>query len=105
MLFMRTRTTLISLVLAALALGCGHSEAEWKGQLDKNALLSQQRDDLSQKNEGLSKELEEAKKHVDDLEGQLKSKGVEVSKLNMTLEDREKALKAYKERAATLEAI
>ena len=96
-------------VAALLSFGCGHSEAEWQAQLQKYNALEQG----SKNREGeLNKELTAEKEHVAALEQQLKDAGVdikkksnELSKLNMTLEEREKALADYKARAAKLEAI
>jgi chemotaxis protein MotB len=91
-----------SSLLAVLALGCGHSEDEWKAQLDKyNQLQNESNSKLAAKD----KELEEAKAKVAELEKQLEASGAQVSKMSSTLEDREKALAEYKARAKQLEAI
>jgi chemotaxis protein MotB len=91
-----------STILALFALGCGHSEDEWKAQLDKYNKLQTSCDSRSA---DLDKQLAEAKQKVADLENQLKSQGLEASKMNATLADREKALKEYQARAKQLEAI
>jgi len=92
-----------SLVLTTLAAaGCGHSEDEWRAQLDKYEQLKTQ--SASRESE-LDKELAAARQRVADLEKELTAKGVEVSKMGETLEDREKALADYQARAKQLEAI
>ncbi|WP_437585778.1 OmpA family protein [Sorangium sp. So ce1000] len=97
--------TLIALPLALsslLAAGCGHSEQEWKAQLDKYNQLQNR----SQKREAeLEKELADAKQRVEELEKKLADQGADISKMSSTLEDREKALAEYKARAKQLEAI
>lgn len=101
---MRT-AKLLAVLIALPLLGCGHSEAEWQQQLDKY-------NQLNAANGDLTKQLNDAKAHVADLEAKLRAAGVdlqakdqEVSKLSSTLEEREKALAEYKARAAKLEAI
>ncbi|MGK3987536.1 OmpA family protein [Sorangium sp. So ce136] len=97
--------TLIALPLvlsSLLAAGCGHSEQEWKAQLDKYNSLQNR----SQKREAdLEKELADAKQRVEELEKKLADQGADISKMSSTLEDREKALAEYKARAKQLEAI
>jgi chemotaxis protein MotB len=91
-----------STLLAVFALGCGHSEDEWKAQLDKyNQLQASDNAKIAD----LDKQLAAEKARVADLEKQLKDAGVQVSKMNSTLEDREKALAEYQARAKQLEAI
>jgi chemotaxis protein MotB len=93
------RTVILALALApALTLGCGHSEEEWQAELDKYNRVVSERD-------AKDKELNEAKAHVADLEGPLQRMGAETSKLELSLDERNKALEAYKARARQLEAI
>lgn len=91
-----------STLLALTALGCGHSEEEWKRQLGK---YDQLQTSCNAKEADLQKQLDDEKQKVADLEKQLKASGAEVSKMSSTLEDREKALAEYKARAKQLEAI
>jgi len=83
------------LLVPALALGCGHSEEEWQGQLNKYNDMVTSKD----------KELAAAKGRVSALEAELAKMGVETSKLNASLSDREKALAEYKARARQLELL
>jgi chemotaxis protein MotB len=91
-----------STLLALSALGCGHSEDEWKAQLDK---YNQLKSSCDSKAAELDKELQAEKEKVAGLEKQLAATGAEVSKMSSTLEDKEKALAEYKARAKQLEAI
>ena len=91
-----------STLLAVLALGCGHSEDEWKAQLDK---YNQLQNSCNSEKANLDKQLAEAKQRVADLEKQLEASGAQVSKMSSTLEDKDKALAEYKARAKQLEAI
>lgn len=97
------------LALTSVTIGCGHSEGEWQAQLDK---YNQLQNGCNARTAELDKELALARQRVTDLEGQLRTAGVDlqakssqVSKLNMTLEEREKALAAYQARAKQLEQI
>lgn len=102
---------LIAALLAAttFAIGCGHSEEEWRAQLDK---YNQLQNGCNTHTAQLDKDLAAARQQVADLEEKLRATGVDlqakstqVSKLNMTLEEREKALAAYQARARQLEQI
>jgi chemotaxis protein MotB len=87
------------LVLGSLfALGCGHSEDEWQAQLTKYNQVVAERD-------AKDKELAEAKAKVAALEADLQKMGAETTKLELSLEERNRALEAYKARARQLEAI
>ncbi len=93
------RHLLPALALAPLlTLGCGHSEDEWNAQLQKYNQVVLERD-------ARDKELNDARAHVADLEAQLAKMGADTSKLEMSLEERNKALEFYKQRAKQLEAI
>src|SRR5512140_1148222 len=91
--------------LSILSSGCGHSEEEWQAQLDKyNRLTAEHQASL--------KEMEDAKKRVADLEGQLKAMGLDIADrdkklagLSASLEERERALAEYKARAHQLELL
>jgi len=86
----------LSLVL--LASGCGYSEDQWQAQLSKYNKLKAEKDDDDSK-------LADAQKKVDDLTKQLQDLGVNVNSMKADLDDRQKALDAYKERARQLELI
>jgi chemotaxis protein MotB len=93
----RTLLTAVTL-LPLLGLGCGHSEDEWQAQLLKYNQVVQERD-------AKAKELDDAKAKVAALEADLQHMGAETSKLELSLEERNRALEAYKARARQLEAI
>ena len=84
--------------LPALFLGCGHSEEEWRAQLDQyNRVVAE--------GAAKDKELAAARQRVGELEADLHKMGLETSKLSSTLDERERALSEYKARARQLEAI
>jgi chemotaxis protein MotB len=86
------------LVIAPLALGCGHSEEEWRGQLERyNQVVAD--------NQAKDREIAAVKQRVAELEGELSKMGLKTEKLSTTLEDRDKALAEYKARAKQLEAL
>src|SRR5690348_1857429 len=93
------RTVLVAAaLLPGFVLGCGPSAEEWQAQLDKyNHVVS----DGAVKD----RELAEARQRLAALEAELKRMGLETSKLNMSLADRERALSEYKGRAKQLEIL
>jgi chemotaxis protein MotB len=93
----RTLLTAVA-ILPLLGLGCGHSEEEWQAQIQKYNQVVTERD-------AKDKELADAKARVAALEADLARMGAETSKLEMSLEERNHALDAYKARARQLEAI
>ncbi len=108
---MRSRLFLMS-ALFVVSASCGHSEEEWQAQLAKYDQLSQQNQQALDNLAKTNKSLEAEKAHVADLEAKLKAMGLsleettgKVSQLSASLEEQEKALKQYKERAALLEAM
>jgi chemotaxis protein MotB len=93
------------LIPLSLVLACGHSEEEWKAQLDKYA-------QLEQKHKGIEAELAEQKARVGALSGQLEQMGVKLSsegsekeKLTQDIAQMKAALAEYQARAETLERI
>jgi len=95
----------LALIPLSLAIACGHSEEEWKAQLDKYA-------QLEQKHKGLEAELNDNKarvgalsKQLEDMGVQLSSEGSEKEKLNQDIAQMKAALEEYKARAETLERI
>lgn len=107
---MKSRTIGIALLLSsALAAGCGHSEQEWQAQLGKYQSLQAT---SSQREAALQRDLDAARRTVAELEGQLRSMGIDVkqletekSRIAATLQEREQALAEYKARAQRLERI
>jgi chemotaxis protein MotB len=97
------------LCVSTLAFGCGHSEDEWRSQLDKYQALQST---SGTREADLEKQLTEARGRVTTLETQLRDAGIDLkqleterSKMASTLQDRERALAEYKARAQKLEAI
>ena len=109
---MHLRNVLAPALLFVLAAGCGYSEEEWQAQLAKYNKLDSEHRSTESKLAQTQRELDDTQKKVADLEKQLQAAGVDiqakaqqVSSLNSTLEEREKALAEYKARAKQLEAI
>lgn len=99
---MRTLSRLFLLVLglslAPLSAGCGYSEDQWQAQLAKYNQLKSQKDDED-------KQLADAQNQVAALTKQLQDMGVNVSSMQANLDETNKALADYKERARQLELI
>ncbi|APR83404.1 Flagellar motor rotation protein MotB [Minicystis rosea] len=93
------RSTLAALfVVPAFALGCGHSEDEWQAQLGRyNQVVSE--------SAAKDRELAAARQRVGELEAELQKMGLETSKLNLSLTERDRALAEYKARAKQLELL
>ncbi len=121
---MNVRILAASTLAAALAVsGCGYSEEEWKAQLDKyNQLLADKNASeaaAADAQKRLAAELAAEQSKVSELTKKLSDAGVDIGKLNetlqatatkvsalsSTLEEREKALAEYKARAKQLEQI
>jgi chemotaxis protein MotB len=86
------------LLLTAPAIGCGHSEEEWQGQLQKyNQVVSE--------SQAKDRALADAQARVAALEAELRKMGAETSKLSVSLADRDKALAEYQARAKQLELL
>ncbi len=83
------------LSLALLATGCGYSQDQWQAQLAKYDKLKADDD----------AKLADAKKQIDELTSKLGAMGVDVSSMKANLDDTQKALDQYKERAKQLELI
>ena len=98
MRMLRRLPFLAGLSLALLASGCGYSEDEWQAQLSKYNKLKAEKDDDDSK-------LADAQAKVDALTKQLQDLGVNVSSMKANLDDTQKALDQYKERAKQLELI
>ena len=106
----------LHLCLAYHAAWCGYSEEEWQAQLDKYARLDSEHKSTRSRLAEVEQELGTARDRVSKLEGDLKSAGVDIGKLSKDLEsrtelskvqaspeEREKALREYKNRALQLE--
>ncbi len=78
--------------------GCGHSEEEWKAQLDKYAKLGQS-------NDALQRELDQARAQVKKLTDQLSALGVKLDQQGSRQAELTQALEDYKQRAEMLERV
>jgi chemotaxis protein MotB len=106
-------------VCVAMITGCGYSEDEWQAQLAKYGQLSQKNKATESERAATQAELEKTQKQVADLKDQLQKMGVNLDTINQQLaqtgtanqqlaknvEDLQRALKEYQERAAQLERI
>jgi chemotaxis protein MotB len=96
----RSTSWLFMLPLIALPLsGCGISEEEMQKRLDEVAAARKADQEKAQA------EIDAARKQIEDLKNELKSKGVDISNLNADIEQKARALEDYKRRAEQLEAI
>ncbi len=106
-------------VCVAMTTGCGYSEDEWQAQLAKYGQLAQKNKATEGERARTHGELLTAQKQVADLKDQLQKMGVNLDTINQQLaqtgtanqqlsknvEDLQRALKEYQERAAQLERI
>lgn len=88
----------VGLSLAAFSTGCGYSEDQWQAQLSKYNQLKSQKDDDD-------KQLADAQNQIAALTKQLQDLGVNVNSMKANLDETNKALADYKERAKQLELI
>lgn len=95
----------LALGLLLFAVGCGHSEEEWKAQLAKYDALSHKNADLEA---SIGKEQQRVKDLSDELEKmgvKLSAEGTEKEKLSHDVDQMKAALDEYRGRAETLERI
>jgi len=106
-------------VCVAMITGCGYSEDEWQAQLAKYQQLAQKDKATESERARTQAELDKAQKDVADLKDQLQKMGVNLDTINQQLaqtgtvnqqlaknvEELQRALKEYQERAAQLERI
>lgn len=116
---MSIRKLLSLAVCVAMITGCGYSEDEWQAQLAKYQQLAQKDKATEAERARTQAELDKAQKDVADLKDQLQKMGVNLDTINQQLaqtgtanqqlaknvEDLQRALKEYQERAAQLERI
>ncbi|HEY1690559.1 MAG TPA: OmpA family protein [Polyangiaceae bacterium] len=86
---------LLSVALTLFASGCGYSEDQWQAQLAKYNKLKA--DDEAR--------IDEAQKKIDELTKQLEAMGVDVKSMKADMDEQQKALELYKDRARQLELI
>jgi len=106
------RNVAVSVLAAAVVMGCGYSEDEWKAQLAKYDQLNGQFQKEKATRAELESQLEQAKQRVASLTAKLQEMGVNVEQLSTekqrlasSLDETQRALEEYKKRAAQLEAI
>jgi chemotaxis protein MotB len=110
---------LIAIVALFMSAGCGYTELEWKGQLDKYNQLNSKYEAEKAAHAETQAELEAAKARVSDLERELKKlgfdlntvseqlqqTGTEKDQLASNVDQLRRALDEYKARAEQLERI
>jgi chemotaxis protein MotB len=89
------KTAILVCAAALFVTGCGYSEDQWQAQLAKYNKLKADDD----------AKIAEQKKKIDELTTKLTAMGVDVNSLKGNLDEQQKALDAYKERARQLELI
>jgi chemotaxis protein MotB len=88
-----------------LALACGHSEDEWKAQLDKYAALEKKHGELAAQLEHQQARVNELSSQLETMGVKLSSEGSEKEKLSQDVAQMKAALAEYQARAETLERI
>lgn len=102
-----------ALTIATLAaVGCGHTEQEWQAQLSKYEKLEERTQLKERRLEEVGTALDLEKRKVGQLEKELRSLGIDladrerqVANLASSLDEREKALEEYRQRATQLALI
>jgi chemotaxis protein MotB len=109
----------LSLLVSQAALACGYSEEEWQAQLEKYNQLNATHEQEKQAHAATRAELDKVQAqvailtdqlrkmgfNVEQLAKQLEAEGTEKQKLAASLEEMQRALEEYKQRAAQLEKI
>ena len=88
----------LTVCLAVLSGGCGYSEDQWQAQLASYNKLKADDD-------AKGAQVADLQKQIDALTQQLQDMGVNVNSMKTDLDERQKALDSYKERARQLELI
>ncbi len=94
----------ITMFLGVLA-GCGHSEEEWQAKLKENQDLQSQLNAEKAAHQKSDADLAAAAAQNDQLRGQLKKAGVDLSNVNADLADQKSALEKMRKDKEQLEAI
>jgi len=102
----RFRRSLATLILALATLSaCGHSEEEWQAKLKENQELQNQLNAEKAAHQKAEADFAAASAQVDQLKGQLKKAGVDLSNVNADLADQKAALDKLRKDKEQLEAI
>ena len=102
----RYRRSLAAFFISAATLSaCGHSEEEWQAKLKENQELQNQLNAEKAAHQKAESDFSAASAQVDQLKGQLKKAGVDLSNLNADLNDQKMALDKLKKDKEQLEAI
>lgn len=99
---------IVSLAVFATALslvGCGHSEEEWQAKLKENQELQNQLNAEKAAHQKSDTDLQTAQGQVDQLKGQLKKLGLDLSNLNADYAEQKDALEKLRKDKEQLEAI
>jgi chemotaxis protein MotB len=94
----------LTMFLGVLA-GCGHSEEEWQAKLKESQDLQSQLNAEKAAHQKSDADLAAAGTQIDQLKGQLKKAGVDLSNVNADLADQKAALDKMRKDKEALEAI
>jgi chemotaxis protein MotB len=102
----RYRRSLAAFILALATLSaCGHSEEEWQAKLKENQELQNQLNAEKAAHQKAESDFSAASAQIDQLKGQLKKAGVDLSNVNADLADQKAALDKLRKDKEQLEAI
>ncbi|HMI83659.1 MAG TPA: OmpA family protein [Polyangiaceae bacterium] len=102
----RHRWSLAAFIISLAALtACGHSEEEWQAKLKENQELQNQLNAEKAAHQKAESDFSAASAQVDQLKGQLKKAGVDLSNLNADLAEQKSALDKLRKDKEQLEAI
>src|SRR5216684_6441720 len=94
----------LTMFLGLLA-GCGHSEEEWQAKLKENQDLQSQLNAEKAAHQKSDADLAAAGTQIDQLKGQLKKAGVDLSNVNADLADQKAAIDKMRKDKEALEQI
>jgi len=102
----RHRWSLAAFIISLAALSaCGHSEEEWQAKLKENQELQNQLNAEKAAHQKAEADFSAASAQVDQLKGQLKKAGVDLSNLNADLAEQKAALDKLRKDKEQLEQI
>jgi chemotaxis protein MotB len=102
----RRTVSLVALAMAVvLAPACGHSEEEWQAKLKENQELTNQLNAEKSAHKKSDADLSSAQGQVDQLKGQLKKMGLDLSNLNADYAEQKDALEKLRKDKEQLEQV
>src|SRR5215831_18268548 len=105
MMWRRTVSLAALVTLVVVASACGHSEEEWQAKLKENQELQNQLNAEKAAHQKAESDLASASAQVDQLKGQLKKAGVDLSNLNADLAEQKSALDKLRKDKEQLDQI